>query len=366
MGSQDEVMSLAAERRSERAGRTKAERQLRELQLEYGMVKERLERKSKTKITSSIEIEDDTENSCKGTWGPQHEEDGQALGAYPLRPIGILRSCYNNRNGTPRQPLLVSSARSYLELRPELANSGIFDGLAQYSHVWVIYIFNKNTDIHRLWQDDPYNGVRSKVRVPRLNGERLGVFATRSPHRPCPIGLSCARIVHIENNRIILAGLDVVDGSPILDIKPYASFCDSIKNAVCPPWVTTKSAENEPLEVTSVQISETAQKDLKACWQHHQAQSLYSDLDSLQNFIIETLSIDIRSVTQRIKVPKRIERGNGALPPLDQGPSEALVPAHEQGKWHVVLDAIELTYDMNEDNVVTVMSAKPLMLSNDE
>ncbi len=203
MGSQDEVMSLAAERRSERAGRTKAERQLRELQLEYGMVKERLERKSKTKITSSIEIEDDTENSCKGTWGPQHEEDGQALGAYPLRPIGILRSCYNNRNGTPRQPLLVSSARSYLELRPELANSGIFDGLAQYSHVWVIYIFNKNTDIHRLWQDDPYNGVRSKVRVPRLNGERLGVFATRSPHRPCPIGLSCARIVHIENNRIV-------------------------------------------------------------------------------------------------------------------------------------------------------------------
>ena len=104
--------------------------------------------------------------------------------AFPMRPIGILRSCFTRRNGTPRQPLLVPAARARLALRPELG-AEFLEGLQQYSHCWVLYIFHENTDLQRLWQPEQQRGagVRSKIRVPRLDGAKLGVFATRSPHR---------------------------------------------------------------------------------------------------------------------------------------------------------------------------------------
>lgn len=100
---------------------------------------------------------------------------------YPLRPIGFLKSCFRKRNGTPRQPLLVPAARSCLELRPELSPE-FFDGLENFSHVWIVYLFHENTDFQKLWQES-YAGIKAKIRVPRLNASKLGVFATRSPHR---------------------------------------------------------------------------------------------------------------------------------------------------------------------------------------
>jgi hypothetical protein len=103
--------------------------------------------------------------------------------AFPLRPIGILRSCFSRRNGTPRQPLLVPAARARLTLRPELS-AEFLEGLQGYSHCWVLYVFHENTDLQRLWQQaEAGSGVRAKIRVPRLDGGKLGVFATRSPHR---------------------------------------------------------------------------------------------------------------------------------------------------------------------------------------
>ena len=347
---QEETASLSAERRSERAGRTKAERRLRELQLQLG-----------TKALQSLDAEEakmDGGNEGEARLsadGSMIKVNGAISSMYPLRPIGTLRSCFSARNGTPRQPLLVSSARSYLEMRPELCNSGALDGLEQYTHVWVIYIFHQNTDLQRLWQSDQHEGVRTKIRVPRLNGERLGVFATRSPHRPSPIGLSCGRIVGTEKNRLLLAGLDVVDGSPVLDLKPYVPFCDSIKEARCPSWVTPSSDE-EPLKISCVHLTDALLQDLAKCWNERGRHSMYSDFESLQAFVKEALSIDIRSVAQRVKVPDRIERSKGALPALypEVGKNGN---GRTRGRWHVVLDGIELTYDIDDNGAVTVMSA---------
>lgn len=91
------------------------------------------------------------------------------------------------------------------------------EGLEEYSHMWVLYHFHKNDATH----------IRAKVAPPRLNGLRTGVFATRSPHRPSPIGLSLVKIEQVEDRTVYFSGVDMVDGTPVLDIKPYIPQYDS-------------------------------------------------------------------------------------------------------------------------------------------
>lgn len=336
---QDEAALLLEERRSERQGRTKAERELRELQLQLAQ-------------------------STGTTDEPSNELDFRNI-AFPLRPIGILRSCFSRRNGTPRQPLLVPAARAALTLRPEL-NSGFFEGLKQYTHCWVLYVFHENTDLQRLWQDSSSTSVKSKIRVPRLNGERLGVFATRSPHRPCPIGLSVAEIISVEGSTLILGGADIVNGSPILDIKPYVSFCDSVPTARAPAWVTP-TAEDEPLEVSAVVITAAVDGILHQSWEERIVQTrkskkgkekpLYINYPEFKSLVVQVLSRDIRSVTQRVKVPAREQAGVGV--PALQGDEYEMAA---EGKWHVELDGIDITYEveLNEagDKRILVKTAR--------
>ncbi|KAG7672852.1 hypothetical protein KSW81_001791 [Nannochloris sp. 'desiccata'] len=356
---EEEAILLKEERLSERQGRTKAERELRELQLE---------------LAQSRPLDA----------APNGVVDLRQI-AFPLRPIGTLRSCFNKRNGTPRQPLLVPAARSALTLRPELA-ADIFEGLQKYSHCWVLYIFHENTDLQRLWQPS-YISIKSKIRVPRLNGDRLGVFATRSPHRPCPIGLSVAEIVKVNGSTLILGGADIVDGSPVLDVKPYVPFCDAVLGATAPAWVAPR-AEDEPLEISSVEIPEAVDQMLQKCWEESnnsgfsggggQAAAasggnskskrksrgcknvvLYSKYEEYKALVLQVLSRDIRSVTQRVKVPAREQKadaGTSALPALfppatasSNGNGEERIGGdkeEEEGKWHVELDGVEVTYEV--------------------
>eukprot|EP00891_Asterochloris_glomerata_P002146 jgi/Astpho2/2146/e_gw1.00040.230.1_t len=152
-----------------------------------------------------------------------------------MRPIGVLESCFSQRSGTPRQPLLVPAARARLRLSPHVPPASL-EGLTEFSHCWVLYVFHCNTDLHKLWQRDQRQ-VKALVRVPRLNGEGRGTLATRTPHRPLPIGLSVARVGAIEDGCLVLHGADLVDGSPILDIKPYLPYVDSVPLAWAPSWV---------------------------------------------------------------------------------------------------------------------------------
>jgi tRNA-Thr(GGU) m(6)t(6)A37 methyltransferase TsaA len=125
--------------------------------------------------------------------GNQNEPLAETSDLYALalefRPIGVVRSCYTGRFGVPRQPRLVTAAEARLELLPEFAREEAFAGLEGFSHVWLIFVFH----------DCPGAGWSPTVRPPRLGGRRkVGVFASRSPYRPNPIGISAVRLIGLE------------------------------------------------------------------------------------------------------------------------------------------------------------------------
>eukprot|EP00898_Chlorokybus_atmophyticus_P001256 jgi/Chlat1/2130/Chrsp17S08741 len=190
--------------------------------------------------------------------------------AFPFVPIGVLRTCYTTRNGTPRQPLLVPLARARLRLNtgPLGVPPACLEGLEQFSHCWVLYVFHANTDLQRLWQGDrrSMKAKARRVKVPRLNGEKVGVFATRSPHRPVPIGLSVAKVDRIDGDTLYLSGVDIVDGSPVLDIKPYLPYSDALSFAGVPSWVLAQG-DDDPLHLREVVIEAKAMAELTSAWQ---------------------------------------------------------------------------------------------------
>ena len=171
-------------------------------------------------------------------------------------PIGVVHSCFSRRNGTPRQGGdLVPSARCVFFLDGGLPRD-LLSGLDRYSHCWVLYEFHANTNrrdvsgraVTENTSCTTRNGgaVKGKARVPRLDGAPVGALATRTPHRPTPIGLSLGSIVRVDTDTgaITLGGCDLVDGTPVLDIKPYVPFCDAVRDAVAPAWVRRGTRED--------------------------------------------------------------------------------------------------------------------------
>lgn len=140
--------------------------------------------------------------------------------------VGIVHSCFKEKFGIPRQPGLVTLSRASIELFPPYDDPSALAGLEHTSHLWVQFVFhaNRRTD----W--------KPKVKAPRLGGNKtLGVFATRSPIRPAPIGLSAVKLEGIETRHgkvlLHLSGVDLLDGTPVLDIKPYIPYADAIPHA---------------------------------------------------------------------------------------------------------------------------------------
>jgi tRNA (adenine37-N6)-methyltransferase len=145
---------------------------------------------------------------------------------YSFEPIGIIDSCFKEKFGIPRQPGLVTEARAVLKMFSPFDQMEAFKGLADFSHIWVIFVFHSG--IRDTW--------KATVRPPRLGGNRrTGVFSTRSRFRPNPIGLSAVRLDKIvrekKETRLYLSGIDLMDGTPVLDIKPYLPYADAISNA---------------------------------------------------------------------------------------------------------------------------------------
>lgn len=134
----------------------------------------------------------------------------------PLQIIGVLRSCFREKFGTPRQPHLVPGATASLKIARQYQPEASLIGLNGFTYVWLISYFHLNTNTR----------FSAKVHPPRLKGETIGLFASRSPHRPSPIGLSLARLVKVEGDTIYFSGIDLVDGTPILDVKPYIPDSD--------------------------------------------------------------------------------------------------------------------------------------------
>ena len=147
---------------------------------------------------------------------------------FEIHPIATMHSDFPTKFGIPRQSGLADTLRSTIVFEPKYRNADALRGLEDFSHLWIIWQFSE--------------AVRSEwtptVRPPRLGGNtRMGVFATRSPFRPNSLGLSCVRIIGIEHTQehgsvIHVAGADLMNGTPIFDIKPYIPYCDSHPDAL--------------------------------------------------------------------------------------------------------------------------------------
>ena len=147
-----------------------------------------------------------------------------------IRPIAYIRTEFPEKFGVPRQSGLAKSLRGRIVFEPEYRNPDALRGLEGFNHIWLIWEFSANRTSGS-WQPT--------VRPPRLGGNsHMGVFATRSPFRPNPLGLSCVKIDSISPNTpegpvINVFGADLMDGTPIYDIKPYIKYADSRPEAVC-------------------------------------------------------------------------------------------------------------------------------------
>ena len=145
-----------------------------------------------------------------------------------MKIIARIHNDFKEKFGIPRQSGLTGQLRSRIVFEPEYRNPDAIRGIDGYSHLWLIWQFSKA-------QRD---GWSPTVRPPRLGGnKRVGVFATRSPYRPNPIGLSSVRLEEIEVTDtegavLIVSGADLLDGTPIYDIKPYLAYADSHPNAI--------------------------------------------------------------------------------------------------------------------------------------
>lgn len=193
-----------------------------------------------------------------------------------LTPVATVRSCFGGKFGVPRQPGLCPSAWGSLVFHPPFRSAEAIRGLEGFSHIWLIFGFHETSG----------QGWHPTVRPPRLGGnQRLGVFATRSTFRPNPLGLSLVRLEGIDTTAVDgpilrLGGLDLIDGTPVFDLKPYLPYAEA------PDEVRAGFAEESPprLPVVVDPAAQTAFDRLEA-----RARAL----------ILEALALDPRPATQR-------------------------------------------------------------------
>lgn len=177
-------------------------------------------------------------------YGPR----GKILEAISLTPIGKFKSCYTEKFATPRGSGVSPSSWGVIEIASRYECQESFFRLSEFSHLWVIFFFHKNTN----------QKFKSRIRPPRLLGESVGVFASRSPHRPNSMGLSVVKIEKIEKNLIYVSGIDILDGTPVLDIKPYIPEYD------CMPMAEKGWTQDIRRENLNINYSTPAQDFIKS------------------------------------------------------------------------------------------------------
>ncbi len=195
-----------------------------------------------------------------------------------MQPIAYLRSPYRQKFAIPRQPNLVTQAVGDICFVDEFNDANCLRGLEGFSHVWLVFVFHETAD----------KGWSATVTPPRLGGnERVGVFASRSPYRPNPIGLSVVETVavvqHGKQLRLRIRGMDLLDGTPILDIKPYLPYADAIA-AAKGGYAELAPAQNQgqqfTVDFTPYSLNQLEIIDFKIC--------------DLQSFITSVLQQDPR------------------------------------------------------------------------
>ena len=197
------------------------------------------------------------------------------MSAFTFKPIGIIHSCFPEKFGIPRQPGLVPDASAVLEIHGPYRNQEAFRNLELFSHIWILFVFHEC--LREEW--------KATVRPPRLGGNRrVGVFASRSGFRPNAIGQSAVELVTIEKSpgkiSLHLRGVDLLDGTPVLDIKPYLPYSD------CLPQARNGFAKGPPQKTMVVRFSEEAAQTSRLL----EAQSY----PCLERLIVDLLALDPR------------------------------------------------------------------------
>jgi tRNA-Thr(GGU) m(6)t(6)A37 methyltransferase TsaA len=201
---------------------------------------------------------------------------------FQFQSIGILSTPFKEKFGVPRQSLMMSEAKGLLKLNNEPGYLAALRHLDQFSHVWIVFVFHKS-------MNKPWHPL---IETPRVDaGARMGVFATRSPHRPNPIGMSAVKLESIDFEaksgiEIHLSGLDLLDGTPVLDIKPYLPYADRIAEANS-GWIKTA------IERFPVRFSPRSLAVIAAASQH----------PGLRLLIEQMLELDPRPTSQRKAAP---------------------------------------------------------------
>ncbi len=212
---------------------------------------------------------------------------------FSFQRIGIIHSCFKEKFGTPRQPGLVPAARARLQLLPPYNRKESLVGIEGFSHLWIHFVF------HQCWRED----WKPMVRPPRLGGkEKIGVFASRSTFRPNPIGLSVVELLAVEheetsgNLSLLLKGADLIDGTPVLDIKPYIEYSDRIDNTKA----GYASAAPDKLPVRLSPAAEIFCKDYENQRNETQRNGHFREL------IVQVLQLDPRPEHYKDSLPDRV------------------------------------------------------------
>jgi len=223
----------------------------------------------------------------------ERKQEQLQLEGHVFNPIGYVDSCFPGRCGAPRQGILAPSTRARLVLSSHISPFAI-EGLQEYSHLWVVFVFDENTNAC----SDKGKSAQSrtfpaKVAPPQLHGKRVGLFSTRTPHRPNAIGLTVVKVISVDIQRrsILVGGIDLVHETPILDVKPYIPSYDCLVDAECPRWVTEGGSPE-----LHVVIADGVREQFSQL--HLPKSSLFTNHDDLLRALSEVLRLDIRSTYQ--------------------------------------------------------------------
>lgn len=196
--------------------------------------------------------------------------------------IGIMKSPYKEKFGIPRQPNLVQ-VESYIDMLEPYNDLLAFEGIEAFSHLWLLWQFHDN-------KNQQQTKFRAQVRPPRLGGnQKIGVFATRSMYRPSPVGLSVVQLKQVKKVgkavRVYVTGSDLLDDTPILDIKPYIQYSDAVMEA------QSGYAQDEPERKQVVWTEQAAVQKQQLLQQHKISAQMLSELE-------QVLSLDPRPAYQ--------------------------------------------------------------------
>lgn len=216
------------------------------------------------------------------------------LPRFDFEAIGIAQTPFTQRFGIPRQPGLVPEAKGILKINGHPDYQYALKRLEEFSHIWVVFVFHAHGG----------NKWKPTIRPPRLGGkEKVGVLSSRSPHRPNPIGLSVVELEKIDFNakggpELHVNGVDLLDGTPILDLKPYIPYADSVPHA-------NSGWAHEDIKKTPVIFEELALRKIQDIEK--------KECPDLKNLVEQLLTIDPRPGFQKRELPPEAEESQGKI-----------------------------------------------------